>query len=272
MAACFICKQTTTGCNSLCAESASLITLLEEVTRRKLDQKDSDKICTHCLDLLIELNDCHKRFTEISDKFCSYLVQRSAAPVSTAENEFPIDLLPATALELKCVSADTLTNYKCDICCKIFYSKYGFTRHLKRLHSDCANKNASDKQTDKSNNICTKEKKNISKSLKTYKCIQCPKTFKTSGELKAHLNSHNSAKPFICEVCGRAYRNKSALDVHVGMHNGVYPFMCVYCKKSFTQKGALQRHLHIHTGTQIILFLRIFLITLIFNLWIYCLF
>lgn len=95
-----------------------------------------------------------------------------------------------------------------------------------------------------------KAKKKIGTVVKPlkYSCPQCPKMWRTTGELRNHVASHSNLRPYICEVCGQAYKHKTALNIHVGMHNGINPFSCKYCQKSFTQKGALQRHLPIHTG------------------------
>lgn len=92
-----------------------------------------------------------------------------------------------------------------------------------------------------------KKQSNMIKPLK-YQCPQCPKMWRTVGELRSHVATHSTLRPYICEVCGQAYKHKQALDIHVGMHNGINPFSCNYCQKAFTQKGALQRHLPIHTG------------------------
>lgn len=81
-----------------------------------------------------------------------------------------------------------------------------------------------------------------------YSCPTCGKKWKTSQELKTHINTHSTLRPYMCEKCGQAYKHKHALEIHVGMHNGINPFQCTFCKKSFTQKGALMRHLPMHTG------------------------
>lgn len=186
------------------------------------------------------------------------------------------------------VNGEKSKPFECTVCQKRFVSKNGMTIHqrkhqnvttndyqtinkdtikLESLEGDVNYEDESSKsenltenesnietQLNHYNNNCNTKKKTKKKNYNSlikplkYSCPQCPKMWRTMGELRSHVSSHSTLRPYICEVCGQAYKHKSALDVHVGMHNGINPFSCEYCHKSFTQKGALQRHLPIHTG------------------------
>lgn len=239
-------------------KSKLLISLLEEVvTNNELLQRIGNEICSNCCQLLNELHEYQKKVLKISNTLQSYLNHSPDVPPDYVINNVNDNIKEDADLKQ---TADK-KHFKCQMCFKLFVSRNGLLRHLKKLHSEikCEDvdplstvsdvqqnslvvNDTTNKSTKKSN------KRQNSEKPKTYQCPECPKKWKTPGELKNHLYSHSSVKPFICEICGQAYKRKSALDVHVGMHNGVCPFTCVYCKKSFTQKGALRRHLPIHTG------------------------
>lgn len=194
----------------------------------------------------------------------------------------PSDPEPDTNDEFlnKIVEERKTKSYQCTICSKSFSTKNGLNLHIQRQHRNI--KETSNIVEDRSlklecdvvieeslksepeqtelqeliENVKTstktklrsgRKKQSVVKPLK-YSCPQCPKMWRTVGELRNHVATHSNLRPYICEVCGQAYKHKQALDIHVGMHNGINPFSCNYCHKAFTQKGALQRHLPIHTG------------------------
>lgn len=285
---CFLCKGSANEVYNVITtnvfdNSKLLITLLEEVTNKKSSQRTGNEICSNCYQLLNELHDYQEKIREISDKLHSYLA------CSHDVNKEDIDIKNTALNDFKVLeSEETITfkentdkkHIKCHVCFKLFVSKSGLTRHLKRQHSEtscenvdlqvkveakCSN-DSSNGDTAENNSTKISIRKENSEKPRVYQCTECPKKWKTAGELKNHVYSHSNVKPFICEICGQAYKHKSALDVHVGMHNGVCPFMCVYCKKSFTQKGALRRHLPIHTGDYLLYNLEMIMVKLFFYL------
>lgn len=261
---CFLCKQSTNeGYNIFTSNvfdnTKSFLSLLEEVLNNKLLHQNGSEICCKCCELLNELHLYQKKVKDITEKLHSYLACSSdinVAPVhniakANLEQELPI--CPVLPKSENTITATKTTDLKCHICFKTFGSKSGISRHLKNQHSNTEAAEppltAVTVQTEQPNLSEEKIKRNKqNQKPKVYQCSECPKKWKTSGELKSHLTSHSNVKPFICEICGQAYKHKSALDVHVGMHNGICPFTCMYCKKTFTQKGALRRHLPLHTG------------------------
>lgn len=256
---CLLCKQSANESYNIYTtnvfdNSKLLITVLEEVTNNKSLQRTGNEICVKCHHLLNELHGYQIKIKEISDKLKFYLTLHSFdEDINIVENHSQSSLKKLEKTEIIKQNKEKI-HYKCKVCFKLFLSKNGVARHLKKQHAETNCEEVESIVTavnlqEKSYEVVEKNSKSLMiQKPKKYQCNSCPKKFKTSGELKHHLQSHSNVKPFICEICGQCYKHKSALDVHVGLHNGVSPFTCVYCKKSFTQKGALRRHIPIHTG------------------------
>lgn len=181
-------------------------------------------ICSNCKELINEFDYYQKRCTEIRDQLVRYLQEKKTVLVD-------INDLKTSVNNIECCN-DTKDN-------------------LEHIDVKADINNSMETEIEVNEEIVSTKKrarqKHDSNILKPYKCSECPKSWKTVGELKSHKISHSKER-HICEICGQAYKHKSALDIHVGMHYGVNPFTCEVCQKSFTQKGALQRHLPIHTG------------------------
>ncbi|XP_046404113.1 zinc finger protein 879-like isoform X2 [Ischnura elegans] len=107
-------------------------------------------------------------------------------------------------------------------------------------------------------------------------CTVCSKSFKTSGALRKHAQTHSGERCFLCSVCGKSFlwncdlalhmrrhagerphscvacsksfAAVSDLNVHLRTHNGDRPYACGVCSKSFTRKGVLDDHMLTHTG------------------------
>lgn len=77
-------------------------------------------------------------------------------------------------------------------------------------------------------------------------CTMCAQHFKTSTQLRYHMNSvHNAEKNnTICEVCSKSYDN---IEEHKKIHikEGKL-FVCTECNKNFTSQSKLNKHLSVH--------------------------
>ncbi|XP_040072218.1 zinc finger protein 665-like isoform X4 [Ixodes scapularis] len=79
-----------------------------------------------------------------------------------------------------------------------------------------------------------------------FKCLACPKAFRTKSSLKVHERYHSDEKPFECPYCPKAFQTKSRLTVHKISHSDKRPFKCPSCPKAFKSKPSLAMHKRFH--------------------------
>ncbi|XP_058028090.1 zinc finger protein ZFP2-like [Ahaetulla prasina] len=97
------------------------------------------------------------------------------------------------------------------------------------------------------NNLLTSEK-TIDTKEEPYKCLECGKCFRISGQLTIHKRIHTGEKPLKCMECGKTFARRDYLISHKMTHTGEKPFKCIECGKTFAQRGYLIYHKMIHTG------------------------
>lgn len=107
---------------------------------------------------------------------------------------------------------------KCPICGKGFFYGSNLTSHLKR-HGD-----------------------------KSFKCVECDKTFALSVNYEAHMRFHSGIKPYSCEVCGKSFSWSGGYHRHQRIHSGFKPYTCADCGKEFSDIGNYNNHRRVHTG------------------------
>ncbi|KAM8704531.1 hypothetical protein ACLKA7_009044 [Drosophila subpalustris] len=113
----------------------------------------------------------------------------------------------------------TPKNWECDVCSKLFTTKYFLKKH-KRLHT----------------------------GEMPYTCQFCARTFTFQQSYHKHLLYHSEVKPHACGICGRAFKELSTLHNHQRIHSGEKPFKCEVCGKCFRQRVSFLVHTRIHTG------------------------
>lgn len=108
---------------------------------------------------------------------------------------------------------DKIPLCQCEICGKSFYSRFGYSSHIKKIHGNGKPQ-----------------------------CPICGKRVSCKKGLTIHMNTHTGEKPYCCEICGRSFTTKDYMKIHARIHTGESPYVCHICPKSFNQKGSLKGH------------------------------
>ncbi|GBP87246.1 Zinc finger protein 254 [Eumeta japonica] len=82
-----------------------------------------------------------------------------------------------------------------------------------------------------------------------YTCDKCGKRFYNKGTLNSHMLGHDDTRPFKCEICNSAFKTNGQLRSHVGIHGGPRPYACEQCGRCFRLRRHLNSHLIIHTDS-----------------------
>ena len=112
---------------------------------------------------------------------------------------------------------DDSKSHKCDVCLKVFVSKYHLKMHY-RTHT----------------------------GEKPFACHICDRKFALKHHLVQHQTTHSNVKSFKCSICpeGRFFKTKNQLRQHMVFHCKP-KFSCNFCDhKSYTTS-----HLKIHEKT-----------------------
>ena len=81
---------------------------------------------------------------------------------------------------------------------------------------------------------------------KPYKCVQCHKSFVSSGVLKSHIRTHAGTRAYRCVACDALFTTNGSLKRHLSTHSETRPFMCPYCQKTFKTSVNCKKHMKTH--------------------------
>jgi DNA-directed RNA polymerase subunit RPC12/RpoP len=82
--------------------------------------------------------------------------------------------------------------------------------------------------------------------FRSYKCQECPKTFKTKRKAGTHYRLVHGERRFNCDAREEIFQKNSVLHRHVRLvHLGERLFKCDECKATFQPPGSLNAHLRL---------------------------
>lgn len=88
--------------------------------------------------------------------------------------------------------------------------------------------------------------KTFHRSIKTFSCLFCDKSFRWKGSLFCHISNHTQEKSYFCGVCGKECMNQTNLEGHVRTHTKEYPYKCQLCVKTCSTATGLRVHVLTH--------------------------
>ncbi|KAK2814460.1 hypothetical protein Q5P01_000409 [Channa striata] len=119
----------------------------------------------------------------------------------------------------ECKTDKCKQSFKCNVCGKVFISRYKINRHVK-IHE--------------------------AKPLHT--CDKCDQSFQLKNSLASHMRTHIVKKPHFCKTCGKCFQYRKECVDHMHIQHSQSPFLCKICKKGFKSKNGYLVHVRTHTG------------------------
>uniref|UniRef100_A0A0K8VED0 Zinc finger protein 62 n=2 Tax=Bactrocera latifrons TaxID=174628 RepID=A0A0K8VED0_BACLA len=136
--------------------------------------------------------------------------------------------------------------FECDVCKKLFYSRYTLKYHTLQLHTN---------ETKYECNICGRRMAKkfmlvqhmLVHSNDKMPCEHCGKQFIRKFELEAHVKAvHMKLKPFECQYCSECFASRKTLRHHEYIHTGEKPYVCDVCGQAYRQQTSLKSHRKSH--------------------------
>lgn len=116
--------------------------------------------------------------------------------------------------------------FSCNLCSKLLSTKYSLEKHLASMHRDLTS----------------------DKTVKMYKCTECPYSTPRSYTLSYHMSIHTGVKPYKCDQCERCFAQPSSLYVHKKSHSDKMYYTCAECGKQFKHKFIYENHKNVHNN------------------------
>ena len=119
---------------------------------------------------------------------------------------------PKTELEIPNVK------FQCDVCKMGFVHKFNLDAHIKADHQN----------------------------IHSYKCDQCPNSFRGEYQLGRHKKNVHSGKKYECDICKRKFSARRDRNDHVKqVHEGIKNSICHICNKAFSTNKNMKVHVKV---------------------------
>ncbi|KAL0822754.1 hypothetical protein ABMA28_004763 [Loxostege sticticalis] len=141
-------------------------------------------------------------------------------------------------------SDESLEEYMCHICEKVFLFKETLNSHLtnhvrKANFFKCV---LCEKKYSESSQLTRHEKTHLQNGR--YQCPMCDMNYGLRNHFEAHLKGHSKIKDYICQFCGKEFLRLNSMHRHVQVCHGGHRIQCPICKKKL--KGHLTEHMRTH--------------------------
>ncbi|KAK7475700.1 hypothetical protein BaRGS_00033071 [Batillaria attramentaria] len=80
----------------------------------------------------------------------------------------------------------------------------------------------------------------------SYKCSECPRSFKFAAACRQHIMHHTGSRPFKCRHCGAKFARKADAKRHTVIHTRRKSHECSKCGEQFLSKAKLALHAEDH--------------------------
>eukprot|EP00094_Tigriopus_californicus_P001918 TCALIF_01847-PA protein Name:"Similar to ZNF91 Zinc finger protein 91 (Homo sapiens)" AED:0.13 eAED:0.14 QI:47/0.2/0/0.66/0.4/0.5/6/0/1554 len=197
-------------------------------------------------------DDCDYETREVKE-LAQHVSQKH--PEKTLESENPIEPVkplislsePSKRPKLLVSFEDPLTNLVCDICGKLYGTRYQFQLHKRRVHGTPVACKECGKVLRHQTLLEFHKNKEHSQSDK-FACKECGKRYGNRGSLNNHMIIHLPPE-FTCPHCGKQFKKSYVLDQHIRTHTGEKPYKCNQCDFSTAAVGNLRPHVRfVHSG------------------------
>lgn len=135
--------------------------------------------------------------------------------------------------------------YQCSVCQKRFPTQGVCNAHLRRVHSEFANREYSRSVRKAEVHITDKE---IQLELS---CNTCKRTFESRTGYTKHMGFHNTRRPAACKICKLRFKTKSDLAHHQKYHKSKHIYVCKKCNWRFARKDSYNCHMKTHEVYQL---------------------
>lgn len=164
-----------------------------------------------------------------------------------------------------------LNNVKCEMCKRMFISKFDFEQHKLKI-SDCCDICGQTFFCKGEKLVHHNNEHILPKKISSYECDHCGSIFSKRCQIIKHILEAHSTPKFVCDYCGKRFALKDAIRSHMRKHLDflscnicckhfystlefynhkragctVERHSCEICDKSFTKLSSLRKHLSIH--------------------------